>query len=99
VGVANQKAQLGFKHSSTAQYFRSSLRDWAAETTSYPRELVETALAHTVESMVKAAYRRGDLLQNRRALMQDWAKFLERTVLSTIRSTRCKTIPAASFIL
>ena len=76
MGVANQKAQLGFKHSATAHGFRSSFRDWAAETTSYPRELVETALAHTVESMVKAACRRGDLLQKRRALMQNWAKCL-----------------------
>jgi integrase len=64
----------------TAPGFRSSFRDWAAETTSYPRELAEMALAHTVESKVEAAYRRGDLLQKRRELMQDWASFVLGTV-------------------
>ena len=59
----------------TAHGFRSSFRDWAAETTSNPRELAEMALAHTIESKVKAAYRRGDLLERRRALMQEWADY------------------------
>jgi len=59
----------------TAHGFRSSFRDWAAEVTSYPRELAEMALAHTIESKVEAAYRRGDLLERRRALMQDWADY------------------------
>jgi integrase len=59
----------------TAHGFRSSFRDWVAETTSYPRELAETALAHAVENRVEAAYRRSDLLEKRRALMEEWAAF------------------------
>ena len=59
--------------------FRSSFRDWAAECTNFPREVVEMALAHTIESKVEAAYRRGDLFQKRRQLMDAWAKFCETT--------------------
>ncbi len=66
--------RLGVK--TTAHGFRSSFRDSAAETTSYPRELAEMALAHTVENKVEAAYRRGDLLVKRRELMVDWAEFV-----------------------
>jgi integrase len=54
--------------------FRSTFRDWAAETTAYPREVAEMALAHAVGNHVEAAYRRGDLFEKRRALMQDWAR-------------------------
>lgn len=56
--------------------FRSSFRDWAAESTNYPRDVAEQALAHALESKVEAAYRRGDLLAKRTRLMRDWAKFL-----------------------
>lgn len=59
----------------TAHGFRSSFRDWAAETTNFPRDVVEMALAHVVADKVEAAYRRGDLLAKRRELMEDWAKF------------------------
>lgn len=59
----------------TVHGFRSSFRDWAAETTDYPREVAEAALAHTIESKVEAAYRRGDLLTKRKKMMQDWANF------------------------
>ena len=62
---------------STAHGFRSAFRDWAAEATSFPRELAEMALAHTIESKVEAAYRRGDLLEKRRELMKDWNRFVE----------------------
>ena len=62
----------------TVHGFRSSFRDWAAETTSYQREVVETALAHTIDSKVEAAYRRGDLFEKRRRLMHDWASFCSR---------------------
>jgi len=55
--------------------FRSSFRDWAGERTNYPRELAESALAHTLESKVEAAYRRGDALDKRREMMEDWAGF------------------------
>ncbi|ATN32523.1 integrase [Rhizobium sp. ACO-34A] len=60
----------------TAHGFRSSFRDWAAEMTSYPRELAEMALAHTIENKVEAAYRRGDMLERRRELMTDWADYV-----------------------
>jgi integrase len=55
--------------------FRSAFRDWAAECTSYPGEVVEMALAHAIKNKVEAAYRRGDLFEKRRELMTDWAKF------------------------
>lgn len=53
--------------------FRSTFRDWVAERTNHPRELAEQALAHTLESKVEAAYRRGDALDKRRGMMQQWA--------------------------
>jgi integrase len=55
--------------------FRSSFRDWAAERTNYPREVAEMALAHTIQSKVEAAYRRGDLFEKRSRMMRDWADF------------------------
>jgi integrase len=55
--------------------FRSKFRDWAAERTHYPGEVVEMALAHAVGDKVEAAYRRGDLFEKRRRLMDDWARF------------------------
>lgn len=58
----------------TAHGFRSTFRDWAAERTSYPREVAEAALAHAVGDKVEAAYRRGDLFEKRRRLMDEWAK-------------------------
>lgn len=58
--------------------FRSTFRDWAAERTNYPREAAEMALAHTIESKVEAAYRRGDLFEKRRAMMSEWAQFLAK---------------------
>ncbi len=61
----------------TAHGFRSSFRDWCSERTAHPREVVEMALAHTVENKAEAAYRRGDLFDKRRRLMADWARFCE----------------------
>lgn len=75
----------------TAHGFRSSFRDWAAETTAYPSEVAEMALGHTVRSAVEAAYRRGDLFEKRRRLMADWAKYCEgartRALVTPIRGT------------
>ncbi|MFP9139233.1 tyrosine-type recombinase/integrase [Devosia sp. XGJD_8] len=59
----------------TAHGFRSSFRDWVAEQTSYPNEVAEMALAHTIKNAAEAAYRRGDLLEKRRDLMTDWSDF------------------------
>lgn len=58
---------------------RSTFRDWAAERTQYPRELAEIALAHSVGSAVEQAYRRGDMIDKRRKMMEDWAVFLGST--------------------
>jgi integrase len=55
---------------------RSTFRDWAAEHTTYPREMAEIALAHTVGSEVERAYRRGDMVEKRRAMMAAWGRFL-----------------------
>lgn len=55
---------------------RSTFRDWAAERTSYPRETAEIALAHNVGSDVERAYRRSDMIEKRRAMMEDWAGFV-----------------------
>jgi integrase len=63
----------------TAHGFRSSFRDWVAETTDYPNEVAEMALAHSVGNKVEAAYRRGDMLERRRKLMDDWANYLSNT--------------------
>lgn len=62
----------------TVHGFRSTFRDWASETTRHEHAVVEKALAHTIESKVEAAYRRGDLLDKRRILMNDWAGFCGR---------------------
>ncbi len=56
--------------------FRSSFRDWAAEQTSFPRAVMEAALAHQVADEVEAAYFRSDLLEKRRDLMQHWADYI-----------------------
>lgn len=59
----------------TVHGFRSGFRDWAAECTGYAHEVAEMALAHTIESKVERAYRRGDLFDKRRRLMGDWATY------------------------
>ena len=59
--------------------FRSSFRDWAAEMTDHPREVIEAALAHVVRNKVEAAYRRTDLFERRRRLMEDWASYVVRS--------------------
>ena len=56
--------------------FRSSFRDWAAEETNHPREVIEAALAHVVRDRVEAAYARSDLFEHRRILMNDWSRYL-----------------------
>lgn len=58
--------------------FRSTFRTWAAEHTQFPREVCEMALAHNIDDKVKAAYNRGDLLDKRRQLMQEWAAFIQQ---------------------
>jgi integrase len=62
----------------TAHGLRSTFRDWAAERTSFPREVAEMALAHAIPNAVEAAYRRGDLFEKRRRLMEAWADYCTR---------------------
>ena len=57
--------------------FRSSFRDWAAEETDHPREVIEAALAYMAQNPVEAAYARSDLFERRRRLMYDWAAYLD----------------------
>jgi integrase len=59
----------------TVHGFRSTFRDWAAERTSFPREMAEMALAHSVGSAVEQAYRRSDMFDKRRKLMDAWAEY------------------------
>jgi integrase len=59
----------------TVHGFRSTFRDWAAEQTAYPNEVVEMALAHTIGNKVEAAYRRGDLFDKRARLMAAWGQY------------------------
>jgi integrase len=62
----------------TVHGFRSCFRDWAAETTAHPNHVVEMALAHVIGNGVESAYRRGDLFEKRRQLMQDWSEYCAR---------------------
>ena len=62
----------------TVHGFRSSFRDWAAEQTNFSREVAEAALAHAIQSRVEAAYRRSDLFEKRRLLMEKWARHCQQ---------------------
>jgi integrase len=68
----------------TMHGFRSTFRDWAAEQTSYPREVCEAALAHSSGDRVEAAYLRTEHMQKRRALMDEWAGYLELTAAGSV---------------
>ena len=70
----------------TAHGFRSTFRDWAGETTAYPREVIEHALAHQLKDKAEAAYARGTLFEKRRSLMDDWAKHCETVGTRPIES-------------
>ena len=61
----------------TVHGFRSSFRDWAGNVSSFPREVVETALAHVIGDKAEQAYRRSDALDKRRKLMEAWAGYCE----------------------
>jgi integrase len=56
--------------------FRSTFRDWAGEMTHHARDAVELCLAHAIDTRTEAAYRRGDMLEKRAAIMQDWAEYV-----------------------
>jgi integrase len=68
--------RMGIKDA-TVHGFRSSFRDWAGNETEFPRELAEQALSHVIGDKAEQAYRRGDALERRRALMERWAEYLK----------------------
>ena len=74
-GMAMAMLMRRMKVDATVHGFRSGFRDWAAECTGYAHEVAEMALAHTIENKVERAYRRGDLFDKRRRLMDDWATY------------------------
>ena len=63
----------------TVHGFRSSFRDWCAEQTNFPREIAEAALGHVVGDSTERAYRRGDVLEKRRRLMEAWSAYCAKT--------------------
>lgn len=73
----------------TVHGFRSTFKDWARETTDYPREVSEAALAHVIGDQTEAAYARGDLFLKRAGLMQDWADYLLATSAPTRAPAAC----------
>lgn len=74
-GMAMSMLLRRMKIDVTVHGFRSSFRDWSAECSSYAHEVCEMALAHVISNKAEAAYRRGDLFEKRRCLMNDWATF------------------------
>jgi len=62
-------------YDATPHGMRSAFRDWAAEHTAYPHEVIEMSLAHVIPDKVERAYRRGDLFKKRQRLMREWAGF------------------------
>jgi integrase len=81
--ASGQKLTKTMRPGLTQHGFRSTFRDWAAEQTSYPREVIEHALAHQLKDKAKAAYARSTVLPKRKKLMQAWA-------------TYCNTIPTSA---
>jgi integrase len=73
--TAMAKALATYRPGVTVHGFRSSFRDWCAERTNFPNHVVEMALADAIPSAVEAAYRRGDLFEKRRRLMEAWADY------------------------
>ena len=69
----------------TAHGFRSAFRDWASETTGFPHKVCEMALAHTIGNKAEAAYRRGDLFNKRRGLMDAWASYCAEDAGNVVR--------------
>ena len=68
--------------------FRSSFRDWAAEETDHPREVAEATLAHKARNQIEAAYRRSDLFERQRRLMDDWVAYLAQGTTRDSESSR-----------
>ena len=76
----------------TVHGFRSTFRDWASERTHYPRDVAEMALAHAIGDQVEAAYRRGDLFERRKLMMEEWATFVTTTPSARLRADRQRVV-------
>ena len=74
----------------TAHGFRSTFRDWAAEATTFPREVAEAALAHVNGDKTEAAYQRGDLLAKRLRLMEAWAAYCAKHKQASVRESAAR---------
>jgi len=72
--------------------FRSSFRDWAGEVSSFPRDVCEMALAHVIQNKVEAAYRRGDMFDKRRKMMEEWAKWCTQVKTEEDKQTDSATL-------
>ncbi|MGH1558118.1 tyrosine-type recombinase/integrase [Caulobacter segnis] len=72
----------------TVHGFRSTFRDWASETTGFSHEVCEMALAHTIANKAEAAYRRGDLFDKRRKLMEAWAGYCSTPKIGRVVALR-----------
>lgn len=83
IGWRDDKGQTITPHG-----FRSTFRDWSAENTSFENIVVEQALAHTIGNAVEAAYRRGDLLERRRELMEAWGCYVTQPAASNVVQIR-----------
>jgi len=90
---------IGHEAPATTHGFRSCLKDWCHETTSFPREVVEQALGHRIKSTVERSYRRGDLFERRRALMAAWDRYCNgegaAEVIELSATTAARRPPAA----
>lgn len=79
----------------TVHGFRSTFRDWAGDCTSFPRELIEAALAHTIGNAVERAYRRSDAFAKRQKLMQAWAGFCRKPAAPAQPASSAASAPAS----
>ena len=76
----------------TVHGFRSSFRDWAGNVSSFPREVIETALAHVIGDKAEQAYRRSDALEKRRKLMEAWAAYCEPKTMGDVVTLQRKQV-------
>jgi integrase len=74
----------GMGYDETVHGFRSTFTDWASECTSFPSEVIKMAKAHAIEDKTEAAYRRGDLFEKRRKLMEAWGSFVTTQQSGTV---------------
>jgi len=92
--LSNMAMDMALRHlrtGVTVHGFRSTFRDWAGDCTDYAREIAEAALAHSVGDRVELAYRRGDALQKRRPMMEDWEQFCLQPTHNVVPLTTRRT--------